>query len=210
VPDTATAVVLTVTAVNATSITDIRVYPTPADPDAAPPEISNINVVPRQIVPNLVVARVGAGGTIRLRNSAGSVDLVADLAGWYDDAANGALFHVLAPQRVLDTRNQAVKRLSAGETRDLALAGVAGVPSTGAAALAVNVTGVDATQTTDIAVYPTPNDGSVPLASNLNLQLHETAADLAMVATGLGGQVRLRNNTGEVAVVIDIVGWFGA
>jgi hypothetical protein len=209
VPDTATAVVLTVTAVNATNVTDIRVYPTPADQTAPPPQISNLNVSPRQIVPNLVVTKVGAGGRVRLRNGAGSVDLVADLAGWYDDNPNGSLFHVLAPQRVLDTRTQAVKRLSAGETRDLALAGVAGVPPTGAAAVTVNVTGVDATQTTDVAVYPTPNDDSFPLSSSLNLQFHETAADLAMVATGLGGQIRLRNSTGELALVVDIVGWFG-
>jgi len=198
-----------VTAVNATIGTDIRVYPTPADPAGPAPQISNINLSARQVVPNLVVAKIGVGGRLRLRNSAGSVDLVADLAGWYDDDPNGSLFHVLAPQRVLDTRTEVVKRLASGETRDLPLAGVAGVPPTGAAAVTVNVTGVDATAPTDVAVYPTPNDGSFPLASNLNLQAHETAADLAAVATGLGGQIRLRNNAGEVALVVDIVGWFG-
>ncbi|MDT7570456.1 MAG: hypothetical protein QOE05_630 [Actinomycetota bacterium] len=209
VPDTATAVVLTVTAVNATSATDIRVYPSPVDPTAPPPQISNINLSARQIVPNLVIAKVGQGGRLRLRNSAGSVDLIADLAGWYENSTSGSLFHVLAPQRVLDTRNEPVKRLSAGETRDLPLAGVAGVPSTDATAVTVNVTGVDASQTTDVAVYPTPNDGSFPLASNLNLRARETAADLAIVATGLGGQIRLRNSTGELALVVDITGWFG-
>jgi hypothetical protein len=110
---------------------------------------------------------------------------------------------------VLDTRTQAVKRVSAADTRDIPLSGMAGVPSTGAAAVAVNLTGVDASQTTDVAVYPTPNDGSFPLASNLNLLGHQTAADLAVVATGLGGQIRLRNSAGDVALVVDIVGWFG-
>jgi hypothetical protein len=119
------------------------------------------------------------------------------------------LFHVLAPQRVLDTRTQAVPRLSAGGTRDVQLAGVAGVPVTDAAAVAVNVTGVDPTQSTDVAVYPTPNDNSVPLVSNLNLRPHENAADLAVVGTGVGGQIRLRNSTGELALVVDVVGWFG-
>ena len=209
VPDTATAVVLTVTAVNATGVTDVRVYPTPTDPGAPPPQISNLNLGIRQIVPNLVIAKVGDGGRLRLRNSAGEVDLVADLAGWYDDNPSGALFHVLAPRRVLDTRTEATTRLTAGGTRDLPLAGVAGVPATGATAVTVNVTGVDASLTTDVAVYPTPNDDSFPLASNLNLLAHETAADLAMVATGLGGQIRLRNSTGELALVVDIVGWFG-
>jgi hypothetical protein len=209
VPDTATAVIMTVTAVNASNGSDIRVYPTPSDATTPPPEISTLNVSPQQIVPNLVIVKVGFGGQVRLRNSAGVVDLVADLAGWFDEDPGGALFHALAPQRILDTRSQAVKRVGAGETRDLPLGGVAGVPATGAAAVAVNVTGVDATQSTDVAVYPTPNDSSFPLTSNLNLRAHETAADLAVAATGLGGQIRLRNSTGEVALVVDIVGWFG-
>jgi hypothetical protein len=209
VPDSATAVILTVTAVNATATTDIRVFPKPADAATPSPQVSNINLSARQIVPNLVIAKVGTGGAIRLTNSAGSVDLLADLAGWFETGPSGALFHVLAPQRVLDTRTQAVKRLAAAQTRDVATAGVAGVPSTGAEAVVVNVTGVDASQTTDVAAYPTPNDDSVPITSNLNLLTRETAADLAVVATGLGGQIRLRNSTGDVALVLDVMGWFG-
>ena len=208
VPDTATAVILTVTALNATTGTDVRVYPTPADSSAPAPEISNLNLRERQVVPNLVVAKVGAGGAVRLLNSAGAVDLVADLAGWYDDSPGGSVFHVLAPQRVLDTRTQTVKRLGAGETRDLPLSAVAGIPATGASAVVVNVTGVDASATTDVAVYPTPNDDSSPLASNLNLLPHETAADLAVVGTGVAGAIRLRNSTGDLALVVDLVGWF--
>ena len=209
VPATATAVILTVTALNATTSTDIRVYPTPTDSSAPAPGVSNVNLRERQIVPNLVIAKVGSRGAVRLMSSAGSVDLVADLAGWYDDSPTGARFHVLAPQRVLDTRTQTVKRLGAGETRDLTLAGVAGVPTSGSSALVVNVTGVDASQTTDVAVYPTPDDDSSPLASNLNVLTHQTAADLAMVGTGVGGAIRLRNSAGDLALVVDLVGWFG-
>jgi hypothetical protein len=171
--------------------------------------VSNINLRDGQVVPNLVIAKVGSGGAVRLQNAAGTVDLVVDLAGWYDDAPGGSLFHVLAPQRVLDTRTQTVKRLGPGVTRDLTVTGVAGVPSTGVTAAVLNVTGVDASRTTDVAVYPTPSDDSFPLASNLNVLTHETAADLAVVATGVGGAVRLRNSAGDLAVVVDLVGWFG-
>lgn len=209
VPDTATAVILTVTAVNATDVTDVRVFPKPADPTAPPPDVSNLNLGARQIVPNLVVVRVGSGGAVRLSNSAGSVDLLADLAGWFEPGPDGALFHPLAPQRVLDTRKLPVTRVAAGETRDVAVAGLAGVPGAGADAVVVNLTGVNASATTDIAAYPTPNDDSVPITSNLNLLPQQTAADLVIVATGVGGQIRLRNSTGQVALVLDVVGWFG-
>jgi hypothetical protein len=209
VPDTATAVILTVTAINASGPTDIRVYPTPNDPAAGPPLVSNINITARQIVPNLVIAKIGAGGAVRLYNAAGSVDLVADLAGWYDDSAGGSLFHVLGPQRLLDTRTSTPTRLGAGEVRDVTVAGASAVPRSGATAVVVNVTGVDATQTTDVAVYPTPADYSVPPTSNLNLLPHQNAADLAVVGVGVGGAVRLHNTAGSLAMVVDITGWFG-
>jgi hypothetical protein len=214
VPDTATAVILTVTALMATAPTDVRVYPRPADGTAPGPEASNLNVQPGQILPNLVIAKVGSGGYVRLQNSNGSVELVADLSGWYDDAGGGALFHALAPQRVLDTRTTAQRTVGPAGTIDLPVTDRAGVPAAGATAVVLNVTGVEATRTTDVRVYPTPTDGSVPLVSNLNLNPGQTAPDLAIVRIGdpdiAGpGQVRLRNAAGSVGLVADLAGWFG-
>lgn len=210
VPTNATAVVLTVTAVHATATTDVRVYPTPSSPGTPPPQISSINLRSGQVVPNLVVAMVGAGGSVRLYNSAGSVDLVADLSGWYDDNPAGAAFHVLAPSRLLDTRLTAARVVTAGGVRDVTINGAAGIPRSGAVAVVLNVTGVDPSLSTDVAVYPTPTDGSVPLVSNLNLAPHQTAADLAVSRVGSTGSVRLRNSTGQLALVADIAGWFGS
>ena len=214
VPDTATAVILTVTALRATGPTDVRVYPKPGDSSTPGPEASNLNLTPGQIVPNLVIVKVGSGGYVRLQNSNGSVELVADLSGWYDDAGGGALFHALAPQRVLDTRTTSQRVVGAGGIVDLPVTDQAGVPAAGATAVVLNVTGVDASRTTDIRVYPTPTDGSVPLVSNLNLNPGQTAPDLAIVRIGdpdiAGrGQVRLRNAAGTVGLVADLAGWFG-
>jgi hypothetical protein len=209
VPATATAVVLTVTALRATTTTDVRVFGTPADAATPPPRVSNLNLRPGQVVPNLVVAKIGAGGAVRLLNSAGTVDLLADLAGWYDDAPGGSLFHPLAPERVLDTRVQPPQRLGAGGTRDVRVTQVAGVPASGATAVVANITGVDASAPTDVAAYPVPADGSVPTVSTLNLAAHQTAADLAVVGVGAGGLARLRNKAGAVALVVDLSGWFG-
>jgi hypothetical protein len=209
VPASATAVVLTVTAVHATTRTDVRIFGTPADAATPPPRVSNLNLVRGQVVPNLVIVKIGAGGAVRLVTSAGSVHLLADLAGWYDDAPGGSLFHPLAPERVLDSRVQPPRRLGPGGTRDVPVAGTAGVPESGATAVVANVTGVDATAATDVAIYPTPTDGSVPTVSNLNLRPRQTAADLAVVRVGAGGQVRLRNKGGGVGVLVDLAGWFG-
>ncbi|MEX2291389.1 MAG: hypothetical protein WD794_13830 [Mycobacteriales bacterium] len=43
----------------------------------------NLNYVRGQTVPNLVVVPVAAAGTVRLRSSAGSPHVVADVVGWY-------------------------------------------------------------------------------------------------------------------------------
>jgi Arylsulfotransferase (ASST) len=52
------------------------------------PTASNLNFVPGQTVPNLVVVQVGANGKVALRNtSAGSTHLVADVAGYHLDPA---------------------------------------------------------------------------------------------------------------------------
>jgi hypothetical protein len=212
VPAGATAVALTVTAVSATASTDVRVYPTPATADAAPPVVSNLNVRPGGAVPNVVIVKVGRDGKVRLRNQSGAVHLLADVAGWYDAAAGGSLFRPVAPVRILDTRTRlgtsptAATTVGAGQSIPLRAGGRGQVPSLASAAV-LNVTGVGATATTDVRVYPSTAT-QVPVVSNLNLVRGQTAADLVVVKLG-NGSVRLRNSAGQVALLADVAGWFG-
>ena len=90
VPADATAVVLNVTSVFSLSDTDVRVYPTPAAGVTAYPPVSNVNVPRGQSTPNLVTVKVGVGGLVRLRNQAGSTDLLADFEGYFTPLANRA------------------------------------------------------------------------------------------------------------------------
>ncbi len=211
VPAGAAAVALTVTAVAATSATDVRVYPTPSGA-TAPPVVSNLNVRPGPPVPNVVIVKVGADGKVRLRNQAGAVHLLADVAGWYDGSLSGALFRPVTPSRLLDTRirlgtsSTADTTVGPGELVTLRVGGLAQVPSLSTAAV-LNVTGVAATAGTDVRVYPA-TASSVPEVSNLNLGTGQTAADLVVVKLG-NRSVRLRNSAGEVALLADVAGWFG-
>ena len=54
-------------------------YPTGVDR----PETANLNFVAGQTVQNLVVAKLGANGKVDLFNLAGTVDIVADLNGYF-------------------------------------------------------------------------------------------------------------------------------
>src|SRR5205085_1867819 len=53
------------------------------------PFTATLNLAPGAISPNLVIAKVGAGGKVSLFNNTGSVDLVADVVGWFPTGAPG-------------------------------------------------------------------------------------------------------------------------
>ncbi|MEJ7765550.1 MAG: hypothetical protein WKF86_08650, partial [Acidimicrobiales bacterium] len=72
------AVVLNITATGPTAGGFLTVFPA----DATRPNASNLNFVPGQTIPNLVIARVSAGGQVSIYNSSGSTHLIADVAGW--------------------------------------------------------------------------------------------------------------------------------
>ncbi len=73
------AVVLNITATNPTAASFLTVWPT----GSAMPLASNLNYVPGETIPNLVIAKVGSNGQVSLYNGVGSTDVVADVVGWF-------------------------------------------------------------------------------------------------------------------------------
>ena len=207
VPADARAVVLNVTATAVTGVsTDVRVYPAAG---TAVPLVSNLNLVGGQTAANLVTVAVGAGGRVRLRNSLGSLHLIADLAGYYASSAPGR-FVPVTPTRFLDTRSgigAAVIPTTAGGSVDLRVAGARGVPATATAAV-LNVTGtaVSGTASTDVRAYPR-GAARVPTVSNVNLARGATRANLSIVRTGSDGRIRVRNGSGQLQLVADLAGY---
>lgn len=79
VPATASAVALNVSAVNPTEQTFLTVYP-----DGEPrPDASSLNPDAGAVSANLVIAKVGEGGRVRIFNNRGTVDLLADLTAYF-------------------------------------------------------------------------------------------------------------------------------
>ena len=209
VAGTADAVVLGVTLVNVPGPTHVTAYP-----DGEAPTSSSINAYAGGPTPGLVVVRVGADGKVRLRNNSGSVDLLADVYGYYDDSGSGALFRALTPDRVVDTRldlpaSAPSPRVGPGGSFDVDVAGAGGVGA-GATAVVLNVTGTGPSASTDVRVYPAPaGSAAPPTVSTLNLVRGQTAAAAAVVPVGDGDEVRFFNSAGSVAVIADVAGWFG-
>ncbi len=175
------------------------------------PRSSNINFRAGEIVPNLVLAPVGAGGKVRLDNFAGTVDVVADVVGWFDAGEpTGDGFVGVTPSRLLDTRDGTGGiggRFASGDHRDLAVAGRGGVPND-ATAVVVNVTAVDPGSNGFVTVWPTGSP--MPIASSLNTAPARTRPNLVVAKLGTNGAISLYAyaDFGGTDLAVDVVGYF--
>ena len=144
-----------------------------------------------------------ATGTARFVGTLGDgMTDVIDVAFVAKFAAGGSQFTPVAPTRLLDTRSGA--KPAANSTTDLMVAGMAGVPAN-ATAIVLNTTATKATAAGYITVFPT---GEMrPVASNLNLMMGQTQANLVTVKIGTGGSVSMYTEKGA-HMIVDVLGYY--
>ena len=205
IPADATAVTLSVTVTDTSELTYLRVQPTGSD--AAN---SNIAVNAGQTIANLVTVPIGTGGSITFTNNRGSVNVVADVVGYYDhDTNNGSRFHAVSPRRVLDSRTGNggyTTPWSPGTTRTVSLDGA--VPSE--AAITGVVTNLTATDTTAMSYLTLFGSAPRPSISNLLFTPGQTIAVATNSGVDPAGTVSLFNQLGAADLVLDIDGYFVA
>jgi hypothetical protein len=232
IPTNATAVVVNVTEVAGTVNSLLTVYPY----GTGMPKASNLNFAPGKVIANLVTVTLGQGGAVDIYNALGTVNVLADVEGWFvpdpSSIASGE-FHPIAPVRVCDTRSTsetpACKAHGAIGPGGALLVNVTGtgsdsIPSNGtAAAVVVNLTGVAGSASTYLSLAPTTSSGQCPYSgshaptfSTINLTAGLVAANRVMIALGPsspGGSdtsLCVYNAVGSINVVIDAGGWFGS
>ena len=136
VPATATAAVVTLTAVQPAEAGFLTAHPCGSDPIRT----STVNYAAGQVIANSTIATLDAHGRFCVFTSA-DTDVLVDLTGWLGPTGT-ARFLSAGPIRVADTRSGlAGSRLTAGATLTLDLRSV--VPP-GTTAVAANVTAVGA------------------------------------------------------------------
>ncbi|MFJ9741435.1 hypothetical protein [Streptomyces sp. NPDC101166] len=201
-----TAVVLNVTATAPTAGSFVSVYPSGTTRTSA----SNLNFTAGQTIPNLVVVPVGADGKVTFYNRAGSVDLLADVAGYFTTDGTGSAYRPMAPARLMDTRaglGVPKAKVGAGQTVTLQVTGVGGIPATGVTAVVLNVTAVAPTTGSFVSVHP---DGATRTsASNLNFTAGTTIPNLVVVPV-LNGKVSFYNHAGSVDLLADVAGYYAS
>jgi|GEM_PF-6366578 len=121
-------------------------------------------------------------------------------------------FYLLTPCRLIDTRNAdgsyGGPSLTANTTRNVATAGVCGIPA-GINALSVNITSTGAGSSGWLTLFPGPVGASMPFVSTINYSSGKTLANNAVVRVGSDGTINIYNS-GPVGVhcIVDVNGYF--
>jgi len=195
------AVVMNVTVASPAKGGNLTVYPG----SGPAPTVSNLNFSPGQTVPNLVTVQVANGEVSFKNNSSGTVEVIADLEGFYGPGGYG--YQPGTPARVLDTRSGtgAQGPVAANGVLKLDLSGK--VPAD-TAAVAMNLTVTGPQKGGHLTVYP---DGAAePIASNVNFTAGETVPNLVIVPV-TNGVVDIANaSSGTVQLVDDLEGYFSS
>lgn len=206
------AVTLNLTAVDATSPSYVSAYPD----GGSLPGTSNINVLPGQAVPNEVTVPVGADGYVALYNDRGTVDLIADVQGYFTSkpVAGHAVSQYIPTlvHRALDTRSgigAPAKPAGPGSVTTFQVwPADAGMAISAATAVVVSITETGATAASFVTAYP--GASTLPTASNLNFTAGQTTSNLVVLPIDSSGRVRLFNRAGHVSLIADVQGYYSS
>jgi hypothetical protein len=217
IPAGATAAVLNVSVVSPTTTGYLTVYPQ----GATQPYTANVNYSAGQVTGNRVIvplSTTGATPGVISIFSSSATDVVVDVSGYYSaGGGTGTTFSAeAAPVRICDTRpyNPSLlsgladqceyNTLNAQTTLTIQVTGLAGIPS-GAKAAVVNLTAVTPTLDTYLTVFPGPLQ---PFVSDLNPAAGDVKGNLTVGTINADGTISIYNNTGDVDVVVDVLGWY--
>jgi len=189
------------------------------------PKTSTLNFTPGSITPNMAIVPVGpcvgcspdATGlpsVTVLNGSLGTVNLLVDIVGFYDDGQltdqNGVLipalrFNPVTPTRIIDTR----KTPALGATRftgkaTKAITAPASVAGPDTFALVTNTTAVLPTLPTYLTLWAGADPQ--PLVRNLNAATGQIVANATITDVGPGNVFNVYNDRGTTNFLVDVVG----
>jgi hypothetical protein len=116
-------------------------------------------------------------------------------------------FTPIAPVRALDSRSDTSEHFSPTHELDIWQVTGGSIPS-GATAVVLNLTVVNANSTTLVTLWP---DGTaVPGTSNLDVLAGKTISTLVQVGVSSGGRVDISNSAGSADIILDYYGYYAA
>jgi len=205
-PAGATGAMLNVTSIQPDGPGFVTVYPC-----GTMPPTSSVNSVVGNVQPNTVTTALSANRSVCIYSNTG-VGLIVDVFGYMAPGTTNG-FTPTAPFRWVDTRDKWVsslnfgtggRRLNAGQTIVMQVAGQRGVPAS-ARAVSFNVTVTDGASGGYLTAYPC---GSSPSTSNVNFGANQAVANGAMVSLSASGALCVYTSE-SVHAVLDVNGWWG-
>jgi outer membrane protein assembly factor BamB len=209
----ATAVALNVTVTGPTGAGYVGVW---AGAAPQPPHTSALNFAAGQTVANMAITQTASDTnngdpSFSVGNfSAGPVNIIVDVVGFYTPLANGggSVFNAITATRVVDTRigKGLPHPLGAAASAAVATSSVFGDADT--VAMVANATGLNDPSGTYLTVYS--GDTNVPGTSSLNLAAREVRSNMVMAGLSVSSTRSFAeyNNAGTVDILVDVVGYF--
>ncbi len=211
VPADASSVVLNLTAVNPVKNGFLTAFPAGTEV----PTASTVTYYPQQNTAGLTLVELGAGsaagGVLSVYNgSAGTVDLVADVTGYFiggEQQVDGT-FVPIGPYRALDTRLDPGKPVPAQLTARVQILPAANPGETSPfKAAAIHVTAANPQSSGFFTTWQ--GAGGLPSVSNVNFVRGRNAAGSVIVPVNPDGTIAVYNGSGgNVDLIIDVTGFF--
>lgn len=200
------SVVLNVTVLNSKNNGYVVLWPS----DEAKPNTSSVNFRAGQTIANQVTVKLGSDGKIKMLSDVDGTNLLIDVSGYYSakDGNPGSRFNFIVPTRILDSRygvGATKATLANGQTLNVKVAGVAGVPID-ARAVTLTLTSVSTSTSGYMTVWPAGL--AKPIISNINYYYGANIANQVTVPIGQDGYISLYNNGSTAEAIFDLVGYY--
>lgn len=200
IPATAQAYSFHITAIPATTLGYITVWPS----GQTQPAVSTLNSYDGRVKADAVIVQAGSGGAVSVYTTS-TTDIVMDVDGYFEPDTAQLSYFPVTPCRVATTTGSTPPSLTGGVIRNFTIASSAcKVPA--AAAYFLVFTAVPKNGLGYLTVWAAGQP--LPNASILNdVATNPALADAAIVAGGPGGQISVFASN-DTDLLIDVIGYF--
>ena len=216
IPTDVSAVALRVTAQNPAGVGRLSVAAT----GTTPPPTSDVAYKTGEPSTNTVLTAVDANGQITLNVTGAGTDVTVDVDGYYTTATQttGGTYTPVAATQLIDTTSSSSQAGCVGTCDTLApgddlvaqIAGQAAIPTSGVAAVALNVTTTAPTAPGALTVWGSGNATSPPADPTVVYGPESATTRLVIAQVSGDGRVSIRNDAGSgtTDLTVDVVGWY--
>lgn len=203
------AVVLTITTLNATAAGSAAVYAA----DKSKPDGRAVSITNGTIQSNTVITGTSSGGAVKITPSV-ATDLLIDVSGWYATPSDtsGSVFHPIDGTKILDTRDgtgtctpSPCAQSAALQTTTVQVNGSGGIPTSGVTAVAFYLSAFNPSGAGYVQAWTAGE--TRPNMRNVSYLDASNATGLVVVQPSAQGKVSLYTNK-ATDLAIDVAGYY--